>query len=587
MKHALRRPLLVLIHPLRLAALALGPVIGVASAALDRPNIVLIMTDDQGYGDLGVTGNPVLETPHLDALARGGASLKNFYVSPVCSPTRASLMTGRYNYRTGVVDTFRGRSMMDPAEVTVAEALRTAGYATGIFGKWHLGDNYPMRATDQGFEQALTIRGGGLGQPSDPIENNRRYTDPIVFRNDRPEQAKGYCTDVFFDGALEFIDTAQRAGRPFFAYIAPNAPHDPLHDVPPALYAKYKARDLSPVLLGNTKDADDVARIFAMVENIDGNVGRLMAHLASRQLFANTLVIFMCDNGPATVRYVGPMRGKKQEVLEGGIRSPFFVHWPARLTPGVSSDRIAAHLDVMPTLLDAARVPPPAGVKLDGRSLLPLLEGRATDWPDRTLVLQAHRGNRPQAQHNMTVRTQRWKLVHSSGYGDVPRPDTPFALYDLTADPHERTDLAAAEPAVTQRLQAAYATWFADVLGARPADFAPARIVIGTDHETTTVLTRQNWRALPGGDAVREGAWLLRAEREATYTLELRWLQPVAAGTIEITAGPVTRTIAVPAATDRVTVEALVLPPGDFALNTTHHQGTTREGAYHATLVRH
>ena len=574
-------------RPLLLAALALGPTAGLLFAAADRPNIVLIMTDDQGYGDLGITGNPVLETPHLDALARGSATLRNFYVSPVCSPTRASLMTGRYSYRTGIVDTFRGRSMMDPTEVTVAEALRAAGYATGIFGKWHLGDNYPMRATDQGFEQALTIRGGGLAQPSDPIENNRRYTDPIVFRNDRLEQAKGYCTDVFFDGALEFIETAQRSGRPFFAYITPNAPHDPLHDVPPALYAKYKAMDLSPVLLGNTKDADDVARIFAMVENVDENVGRLIARLASRQLLDNTLVVFMCDNGPATTRFVGEMRGKKQEVLDGGIRSPFFVHWPARLKPGASSDRIAAHLDVMPTLLDAAGVPPPAGVKLDGRSLLPLLEGRPSEWSDRTLVLQAHRGNRPQAEHNMTVRTQRWKLVHPSGYSEVPKPNTPFALYDLTADPHERTDLSTTEPAVAARLRTAYAAWFADVLGTRPADFAPARIVIGTDHETTTVLTRQSWRALPGGDAAREGSWLLRAELEATYTLELRWLKPIAPGTVEITAGAFNRTIEVPTATDRLSIEGLTFPPGEFALTTTHRAGATREGAYHATLVRH
>ncbi|MSU48681.1 MAG: arylsulfatase [Opitutus sp.] len=575
------------LRPLLVVALLTSAVAALAGAAAPRPNIVLIMTDDQGYGDLGIHGNPVLETPHLDALARGGATMKNFHVSPVCSPTRASLMTGRYNYRTRVVDTFKGRSMMDPDEVTIAEVLRGAGYATGIFGKWHLGDNYPMRATDQGFAEALTIRGGGLAQPSDPIENERRYTNPIVFRNNRHEQATGFCTDVFFDGALGFIEAAQRAGRPFFAYIAPNAPHDPLHDVPPALYAKYKAKDLTPVLIGPGKDTDSVARIYAMVENIDENVGRLMARLEARKLLANTIVIFMCDNGPASLRYVGPMRGKKSEPFDGGIRSPFFVHWPARLKPGTASDRIAAHIDVMPTLLDAAAEPVPAGLKLDGRSLLPLLESRDANWPDRTFVLQSHRGNRPASTHNMTVRTQRWKLVHPTGFGrETPAADIPFELYDLPADPMEGNNLAATQPGVLQRLRDAYTAWFADVSSTRPDNFAPPRIVIGTDHETTTVLSRQNWRVPDKGDTGREGTWLLRAEREAVYSLEIRWLKPVAPGVVEVRAGDVVRTIDVRAATDRVTLDGLRIRQGNLDFTATHLLGQTREGAYHASLIR-
>ena len=577
--------------PIFLSALSAASFASAASAtvgaAQPRPNIVLIMTDDQGYGDLGITGNPVLETPHIDALARGGATMKNFYVSPVCSPTRAHLMTGRYAYRTRVVETFKGRSMMDPAEVTVAEVLRAAGYATGIFGKWHLGDHYPMRPTEKGFEHAVTILGGGLGQPSDPIENRNRYTDPIVFHNNAPVQAKGYCTDVFFDAALDFITTAQRADRPFFAYITPNAPHGPFHDVPPALYAKYKAKDLTPVLLGNTKDADTVARIFAMEENIDDNVGRLMARLATQGLLANTLVIFMCDNGPDGVRYVGPMRGKKQEVHDGGIRSPFFVHWPARLKAGTASDRIAAHFDVMPTLLDAARVPVPAGLKLDGRSFLPLLEGRSADWPDRTLVLQAHRGDRPQSLHNMAVRTQRWKLVHPTGFNREFLPaDASFELYDLAADPMERTNLAATQPAELARLRDAYAAWFADVSTTRPDNFAPPRIVIGHDRETTTVLTRQDWRVPASGDTGRNGTWLLHADREASYTVELRWPKPIEPGTIELRAGGVTRSVEIPVATDRVACGELTLPPGPLEFSATHLHGGTRDGAYHVVLVR-
>ena len=561
--------------------------VALGHAADNRPNIVLIMTDDQGYGDLRITGNPVLETPHIDALARASATLKNFYVSPVCSPTRASLMTGRYNYRTRVVDTFKGRSMMDPDETTVAEVLRSAGYATGIFGKWHLGDNYPIRATDQGFEEALTLRGGGLAQPSDPIENNRRYTNPIVFHNNRQIQAKGYCTDVFFNGALGFIDEARRAGRPFFAYITPNAPHAPLHDVPPELYAKYKARDFSAVLMKPGNDADSLARIYAMEENIDQNVGRLMARLKERQLLTNTIVIFMCDNGPDGARFVGPMRGKKTEVLDGGIRSPFFLHWPVRVKAGTTSDRIAAHIDVMPTLLAAAAVPAPAGLKLDGRSLLPLLDGEKADWPDRALVLQTHRGDQPVATHNMAVRTQRWKLVHPTGFGrETPPPDAPFELYDVVADPMERRNLADREPVMLENLRATYATWFADVSSTRPDNFAPPRIVIGSDVSPTTFLSPQESRVPPTGDNGREGRWLLHAEREASYSAEFRWLKPIAPGTLELTAGPVTRTVEVSAATDRVMIERIKLPAGDLDFTVVHRHGETREGAYHVTLIR-
>lgn len=556
-------------------------------AAAVRPNIVLVMTDDQGYGDLGIHGNPVLETPHLDALARRSAVLKNFYVSPVCSPTRASLMTGRYNYRTRVIDTFKGRSMMDPAEMTVAEVLRGAGYATGIFGKWHLGDNYPMRATDQGFDEALILRGGGLAQSSDPIENNRRYTDPILFHNNREVQTKGYCTDVYFNGAMDFIENAQRAQRPFFAYIAPNAPHDPLHDVPPALYAKYQTKDFTPVLLAGGKDADSLARVYARVENIDENVGRLMARLESRGLLANTLVIFMCDNGPASLRYVGPMRGKKTEPLEGDVRSPFFVHWPARLKAGAASDRLAAHIDVMPTLLDAAGVRPPAGLKQDGRSLLPLLEGRTDNWLDRTLVLQSHRGNQPASLHNMTVRTQRWKLVRPSGFGrEVAPPEAPFELYDIAADPQERHNLAASQPEVVQRLRDAYAAWFADVSTTRPDNFAPPRIVIGSDRETATTLTRQDWRVPDVGDTGRTGTWLLRAERAAEYSVELRWLKPIGPGVIRVAAGAATRRIEVPEPTDRVRFDGLRIPQGNLEFSAAYQQGAALEGVYHATLTR-
>jgi arylsulfatase A-like enzyme len=575
----------------RLLLISLGFLLGfslnAAAPPTDRPNIVLIMTDDQGFGDLGITGNPVLDTSNIDALARGGATLTQFYVSPVCSPTRASLMTGRYNYRTRVVDTFKGRSMMDPAEVTVAEVLRGAGYATGIFGKWHLGDNYPLRATDQGFEEALVLRGGGLAQPSEPIENGSRYTDPILFHNNQQVQTKGYCTDVYFEAAMRYMDTAHKGGRPFFTYIACNAPHAPLHDVPEALYAKYKAKDLTPVLLGHTNNADMVARIYAMVENIDQNVGRLMAHLRSEDLLTNTLVIFMSDNGPDGPRYVGQMRGRKTHVHDGGIRSPFFAHWPARFKAGTASDRIAAHIDVMPTLLEAASVMVPKGLKIDGRSLLPLLEGKTATWPDRTLVLQTHRGDVPIPFHNLAIRDQRWKLVHPSGFGMETMPiAVPLELYDVEADPMESKNLAVTHPDEVKRLSAAYDEWFRDVSTTRADNFAPPRIVIGTDHETTTVLTRQDWRVTEPQGWGHNGTWKLHAEQDAIYDVELRWPKPIEPGVIELRVNDDRRALPVKTASASAELQGVRIKQGDVELAVTLKCDGKSEDAYHVILKR-
>ncbi len=558
-----------------------------APVSVERPNIILLMTDDQGYGDLGIAGNPIVETPNLDALARRSATLSNFYVSPVCAPTRASLMTGRYNYRTRVVDTWKGRAMMEPSEVTIAEVLKQAGYLTGIFGKWHLGDCYPMRPMDQGFEESLVLRGGGLAQPSEPIANARHYTDPILFHNGKEVASHGYCTDVYFDAAMKFIDRARSAGKPFFIYLPPNAPHGPFHDVPMDLYEKYRHKDLTPVLLGHTQDADMVARVYAMVENIDQNVGRLMAKLKATGLWDNTLVIFMADNGPASVRYVGPFRGKKTEVHDGGIRSPFFVQWPARLRPGTRSDRIAAHIDVMPTLLEAAGVPVPAGLNLDGRSLLPLLEGRQVAWPDRTLVLQIHRGDTPVSRHQFAIRNQRWGLVHSTGFGrEMPPPNVPYELYDLTADSRETNNLAAQHPEIVAQLERAYNVWFDDVSHTRPHNFAPPRIVVGTDHETRTVLTWQDWRVTERGGWGRQGKWLLHLAGEHTYDIEFRWPKTIAPGTLVLHIGSQQQTLAVPQATANVVVQKVRIPAGDADLWATVKRDTEWESPYHVVLIR-
>ena len=466
------------------------------------PNVVLVMTDDQGYGDLGRHGNDVLQTPNLDRLYDDSVRFSHFHVSPVCSPTRASLMTGRYNYRTGVVDTYLGRSMMHPDEVTVAEMLGRHGYRTGIFGKWHLGDNYPMRAMDQGFQESLVHHGGGIAQPSDPefYERKDTYFDPILRHNGVAKRYSGYCTDVFTDAAIAFIDKHRHA--PFFVYLATNAPHSPL-----LIGDTYSRPYLDQGLEAKT------AKTYGMITNIDENLGRLFAKLSELGLEDNTLVIFLTDNGPCASqggpRYNAGLRARKGSVYDGGIHVPCFMRWPARLEAGKEVDRIAAHIDLLPTILDACGVPASSGIHLDGTSLLPLAAGQAADWPDRTLYFQWHRGDEPEPYTNCAARSQRYKLLNGK------------ELYDMAADPAEKNDVAPAHPGVVARMRAGYEAWFEDVGGTR--GYAPPRIHLGTRHENPATLTRQDWRGAKGWSDKDLGYWQVHVARAGNYGIELQF----------------------------------------------------------------
>ena len=495
---------------------------GLHAATEPRPNVVLVMTDDQGYGDLGIHGNPHVRTPNIDRFARDGIQFSRFYVSPVCAPTRASLLTGRYHYRTGVIHTSRGGAKMHGDEVTLAERLRAAGYRTGIFGKWHLGDTYPMRPSDQGFDEALIHKSGGIGQgPDEPSS----YFDPRLWHNDEPRKVNGYCTDIFFDAALQFIE--QNRARPFFVYLPTNAPHTPL-DVNARYSDRYKAMGLN----------DTTARVYGMVENIDENFARLLATLDRLGLRKNTLLIFLTDNGPQQERFNAGLRGQKGTTYEGGIRVPSFVQWPAQLSGGRTIDRIAAHIDLLPTLLDACGVSLPASGSIDGTSLLPLLTGKiASDrWPDRTLFLQCHRGLEPKRYQNFSAITQRFKLV---GYpGTFNQEDFKSSirspvleLYDVVADRGEKIDLAAQHPDVLTRLKREYEIWFEDVRSTR--NFNPGVIHIGSDREPRTHLSRYQDGGYPGGAATgwkvkvlqggRYAITFLRGQHPGTVNLAVQW----------------------------------------------------------------
>jgi arylsulfatase A-like enzyme len=547
-----------------------------------RPNILLIITDDQGYGDLGVHGNPKVRTPNLDRLAREGVAFQSFYVSPVCSPTRASLLTGRYNYRTGVVDTYLGRSLMHADEVTLAEMLVAAGYRTGIFGKWHLGDNYPMRAIDQGFQEALTLNGGGIGQPSDP-PGGESYFNPVLFANGKPQNTTGYVSDVISDAAIHFIE-ANRS-RPFFTYLAFNAPHTPL-EVPDKYYQAYRQMDLKvkdfpglghPVAQGF--DAETTARIYGMVENIDENVGRLLRKLDELKLSERTVVVFLTDNGPQQTRYNAGMFQRKGNTHEGGIRVPCFVRWPGQLAAGGTVDRIAAHIDLTPTLLEIVGAKKPAAVKFDGVSLLPLLKKEAVSWPDRTLFFQWHRGDVPQLYRAFASRSQQYKLVQPNGAGDGSASSTPvFKLYDMARDPLEMHDIAETQPDIVARMKHAYEQWFKDVTSGR--DYTnPSRIVLGAPQANPVRLTRQDWRGPQAGWTPQSlGYWEVDVSQRGVYEITARLNEIDNPAIVRLTFGEVRMQQEVPSKATRAVFNNVGLTSGKGRLECVVEQAGVMTG---------
>jgi len=561
-----------------------------------QPNIVIIMTDDQGVGDFGFAGNPVIQTPELDKMASRSARMERFYVSPVCAPTRASLTTGRYNYRTRIVDTFVGRALMEPEETTVAEVLAGAGYATGIFGKWHLGDNYPLRPQDQGFQEVLIHRGGGIGQPSDPPGGEGQYTDPILFHNGVEKPMKGYMTDIYFDSAIKFLEAQQTTGKPAFIYLPTNAPHGPYHDVPKDLYQMYSKMDLRQTLAsdldGEQLEAlhDRTARTLAMITNVDQNIGRLFAHLERSGAHDDTLVIFLVDNGPNGPRYVGNLRGQKAETLEGGIRSPFLAHWPARLSAGHTSDRIAAHIDIMPTVLEAAGVKKPTDLRIDGRSLLPLLEGKQVDWSDRTIFIQSHRGNVPRAYRNFAAVTQDWKIRQGRFPGDDQGNPSGIELYHLGDDPGEKNNLAAERPEMLAQLREAYDAWFRDVGSTRPDNYAPPSIHVGTPYENPVVLTRQDWRtqsADQGWAPNAVGNWMLHVADAGRYEIRCTFTQSDVTETLELGVAGVEQKARVDAGTTEHTFRATELIAGDATLDAVLTAGGNVRGVHQVYVSKH
>lgn len=426
-----------------------------------KPNIILVLTDDQGYGDIGRHGNPILKTPNLDRLHDESVRFTDFHVSPTCAPTRSALLSGRHEFKNGVTHTILERERMSLKTTTLAEVLKTAGYTTGIFGKWHLGDEPERWPSRRGFDEMFIHGCGGIGQTypgtcGDAPGN--QYFDPVINHNGKFEKTSGYCTDVFFQQASQWIKIA-KGRKPFFALITPNAPHAPL-----VVAEKYEKMYLDK--LPADKAGTDTAKFFGMIANIDENVGKLLALLTETGLERDTLVIFMNDNGgTAGVRvWNAGMRGQKNTPYLGGTRAISFWRWPGTLKPA-AVDQLAAHIDIFPTLaeLAGAKLSPAVKAQIEGRSLAPLLKNPKADWSDRYLFTHIGRWAKDANPNDFkyaqcSVRSTRWRLVNSSREG-VKR----WELYDVKADPGEQNDLAAQRPEIIKAMDAVYDKWWAEV----------------------------------------------------------------------------------------------------------------------------
>ncbi len=500
------------------------------------PNVLLIMTDDQGFGDVTSHGNQFIETPYHDLLAKQGVRFDRFYVSPVCAPTRASLLSGRYHSRTGVHGVTRGRETMRADEVTIAEILQANGYATAAFGKWHNGSHYPQHPNGQGFEEFVGFCAGHW--------NN--YFNTHLEHNGDPIETDGFIIDILTDHAINWIEKQNRINKPWFCYVPYNTPHTPWQ-VPDKYWEKYKDLDLTP----------EAACAYAMVENIDTNMGRLLKCIDDLNQRDNTIVIFLSDNGANTDRYNAGMRGRKGSNHEGGSRVPLFIRYPGVTSPGTVIKPIAAHIDLLPTLVELTNSKPIPTKPLDGKSLVPLLKGKTKSWPQRTLFNRwRNRG---------AVRTDKWRAVNAqrkaSRFGR-------WALFDMQNDPGETTNVAAKHPEIINRMKKEYQGWLTDI---EKEGFDPIPAEIGhsesprvclSGHEAyllpektkgISYVARQGWANDYITNWTSEGAypsWPVRVIKPGRYKVSIDYAcEPDAVGSVlqaKLAAGKATLTIKQP-----------------------------------------
>lgn len=400
-----------------------------------KPNVIIILSDDQGWGDFSENGNPDIHTPALSRLSLEGARFDRFFVSPLCAPTRASLLTGRYHLRTGVASVTGGLETMRSEELTMAEAFKAAGYHTGIFGKWHNGAHFPEHPLAQGFDEFFGFCGGHW----------TNYFNTTLEHNGKTETTKGYITDVLADEAINFIK--KNSKDPFFCYIPFNAPHSP-YQVADKYFNKYKARGLT----------DEVSAVYGMVENMDENIGRILSKLEELHVSDHTIVVFFTDNGPNGKRFNGDMKGRKSSVDEGGARVPLYIRWPGKIKENTVVKQLAAHIDLFPTLVELTGIDMPSSSKAqDGISLAPLLYRNTSTWPDRALFTHVYRKNASSATltpYPGALRTTRYRFI---------RGESSDQLYDMINDPGQTQDIASKHREIVDSFHKHFDNWFADV----------------------------------------------------------------------------------------------------------------------------
>ncbi|MER2490563.1 arylsulfatase [Catenovulum sediminis] len=489
-----------------------------------KPNVVLFLTDDQGWGDLSFNGNTILDTPRIDSIAKSGISLNRFYVNPVCSPTRAAVLTGRHSLRTGVFSVTRGGEKMRSEEITLAEMFKQESYVTGLFGKWHNGAQYPHDPLGQGFDEYLGIIDG----------HQTLYFDAELMKNGKPFQTKGYIADVTTDAAIDFIKQADKNGKPFFAYVPFNTPHSPF-ELPKKYFDKYKNKGLS--------DLD--ASVYGMMENVDDNVGRVLDTLIGLGIQDDTIVLFMSDNGPAfpnkQARFNGGLKGSKGQLDEGGVRSPLFVQWPGKIYGGRKINTIAQHLDIAPSLMSLIGGEMPQDRVIDGADISKLwLDENADEiWPDRTLFLHHFRNTQREQQKAVlpnpgSVRTQNW-LATFERNGD-------WHLYDMRNDELQENELSEKYPEVLSKLKHQYFEFYEDIT-AKPIKTLP--IEIGhSGHEEVVMAAHEaaiqgqgidyahkagwahDWIEVSGDVINAELKWPVKAVSSGKYQIDLKYASP-------------------------------------------------------------
>jgi arylsulfatase A-like enzyme len=491
-----------------LIALVLPSFVFANDSKKEKPNIIIVITDDQGTGDLACLGNPYIKTPNIDKFYSDAVRFTNYHVSTTCAPTRGSLMTGRHTNRVNVFHTVAGRSILFEDEVILPQILAQNGYTNGMFGKWHLGDNYPYRPEDRGFQEVVRHGGGGITQAPDYWGND--YFDDTYWHNGETQKYEGYCTDVFFSEALSFIE--KNKDNPFFCYISLNAPHGPLN-LPEEYLNIYKDVDGLP---------DKAKRFYGMITNIDDNFKVLEEKLNALNISDNTILIFTTDNGTATgyLAYDGGLRGHKGSEYEGGHRVPLFIRWPnGELTGGKDIDKLVAHYDLLPTFVDLLGLDFNPIKPLDGKSLKPLLYDAHAKWANRILYMDTQRLQNLVKYKNYSVMDDNWRLINGT------------ELYDMNTDRSQKTNVIKEHPEVVARLDEGYEKWWQSIMSEKPNE-RYAYIKVGSPkdnpsristHDMCTGKFLQMWHqygAVTTSQTI--GRWKIEFVEDGDYSITLR-----------------------------------------------------------------